>query len=146
LGFRGFRCDAAYQVPPEVWRAIISEGRQAAPGLTFFAETLGHTPDQVSTLAGAGFDYIFNSAKWWDFRADWLLDQYDRFRRIAPSIAFPESHDTQRLTAEASAEGHEQIEARLRFQLLFSACFSSGVMMPVGFEYGFRKKLDAVHT
>jgi starch synthase (maltosyl-transferring) len=145
LGFEGFRCDAAYQVPVEVWRPIISEGRQAAPGLSFCAETLGCTPDQVAALAGAGFDYIFNSAKWWDFRAGWLLDQYERFRRIAPSIAFPESHDTQRLAAEVGADGH-QLEARLKFQLLFSACFSAGVMMPVGFEYGFRKKLDVVHT
>src|SRR5207244_12791589 len=118
-------------------------------GTTCSAATSGCTPAQVSALAGAGFDYIFNSAKWWDFRAGWLLDQYERLRRIAPSIAFPESHDTQRLAAEVGADGHDQvaarqIEARLKFQLLFSACFSAGVMMPVGFEYGFRQKLDVV--
>jgi starch synthase (maltosyl-transferring) len=146
LGFRGFRCDAAYQVPAEAWRPIIAAGRRAAPGLTFFAETLGCTPEQVSALAGAGFDYIFNSAKWWDFRASWLLEQYDRFRRLAPSIAFPESHDTERLAAQVGAEGHDRIEPWLKFQLLFSACFSAGMMMPVGFEYGFRRKLDVVHT
>ncbi len=146
VGFAGFRCDAAYQVPVEVWRPIIDAGRQAAPGLVFFAETLGCTPEQVSALAGAGFDYIFNSAKWWDFRAGWLLDQYDRYRRLAPSIAFPESHDTQRLAAEVGADRQDGVEARLKFQLLFSACFSTGVMMPVGFEYGFRGKLDVVRT
>jgi starch synthase (maltosyl-transferring) len=146
LGFHGFRCDAAYQVPAEAWRPLIAAGRQAVPGLTFFAETLGCTPDQVSALAAAGFDYIFNSAKWWDFRAGWLLEQYGRFRHLAPSIAFPESHDTTRLAAEVGAEGQDRIEARLKFQLLFSACFSTGVMMPVGFEHGFRRKLDVVRT
>jgi starch synthase (maltosyl-transferring) len=144
LGFDGFRCDAAYQVPADVWRNIISAARQTAPHLRFFAETLGCTTGQVIALADAGFDYIFNSAKWWDFRAPWLLDQYDRFRLIAPSIAFPESHDTARLAAEV--ENDAQLAASLKFHLLFAACFSSGVMMPMGYEYGFRRRLDVVRT
>jgi starch synthase (maltosyl-transferring) len=144
LGFAGFRCDAAYQVPAEVWQSIIAAARQTSPGLLFFAETLGCTTDQVVALAGAGFDYIFNSAKWWDFRASWLLDQYEQFRLIAPSIAFPESHDTDRLAAEV--EGPAQRAASLKFHLLFAACFSSGVMMPMGYEYGFRRRLDVVRT
>ncbi len=146
LGFDGFRCDAAYQVPAEVWRRIIGSARQAAPTLLFFAETLGCTVDQVTALAGAGFDYIFNSAKWWDFRAGWLLDQYEKFRLIAPSIAFPESHDTERLAAEMEGAGEALLGARLKFHLLFTACFSTGVMVPMGYEYGFRRKLDVVHT
>ena len=144
LGFDGFRCDAAYQVPAGVWRSIISAARQTAPDLRFFAETLGCTADQVVALADAGFDYIFNSAKWWDFRAPWLLDQYERFRLIAPSIAFPESHDTERLAAEVSSQA--QLTASLKFHLLFAACFSTGLMVPMGYEYGFRRRLDVVRT
>jgi len=34
----------------------------------------------------------------------------------------------------------------LRQRYLFTALFSSGVMMPMGFEYGFRKRLDVVTT
>jgi starch synthase (maltosyl-transferring) len=144
LGFGGFRCDAAYQVPADVWRSIVSAARQTTPDLRFFAETLGCTTDQVVALANAGFDYIFNSAKWWDFRAPWLLDQYERFRLIAPSIAFPESHDTERLAAEV--ETPAQLTASLKFHLLFATCFSSGVMMTMGYEYGFRRRLDVVRT
>ena len=144
LGFDGFRCDAAYQVPAEAWRQIITAARQTAPDLRFFAETLGCTTEQVTALAEAGFDYIFNSAKWWDFRAPWLLDQYEMFRLIAPSIAFPESHDTERLAAEV--ESPAQLAASLKFHLLFAACFSSGVMMTMGYEYGFRRRLDVVRT
>lgn len=146
LGFSGFRCDAAYQVPAEVWRQIIDAARQAAPNLTFFAETLGCTTEQVDALAGAGFDYIFNSAKWWDFHAPWLLDQYEQFRLIAPSIAFPESHDTERLAAEAATDDAARLIARLKFHFMFAACFSSGVMMPMGYEYAFRRKLDVIRT
>jgi starch synthase (maltosyl-transferring) len=144
LGFGGFRCDAAYQVPAGVWRSIISAARQSHPDLRFFAETLGCTTDQVTALADAGFDYIFNSAKWWDFRAPWLLDQYEKFRLIAPSIAFPESHDTERLAAEVSSQA--QLTASLKFHLLFAASFSAGLMVPMGYEYGFRRRLDVVRT
>ncbi|HEY0522146.1 MAG TPA: alpha-amylase family glycosyl hydrolase, partial [Stellaceae bacterium] len=47
LGFTGFRCDAAYQVPGEAWRALIEAGRAVRPDLVFCAETLGAQPDQV---------------------------------------------------------------------------------------------------
>ncbi|TCJ20766.1 alpha-amylase [Rubrobacter taiwanensis] len=139
LGFHGFRCDAAYQVPAEVWAAVISAAREVDPGARFFAETLGCTLEQVAALSAAGFDYLFNSSKWWDFREGWLLEQYESFRRIAPSVSFPESHDTERVGAEAN-----ETVARLRY--LFAAFFSTGVMMPVGYEFGFCRRLDVVRT
>jgi starch synthase (maltosyl-transferring) len=141
LGFRGFRCDAAYQVPGTVWAAIIRAAREKAPGTQFFAETLGAQGDQIEQLRSAGFDYIFNSAKWWDFRADWLLDQYEQFRHLAPSIAFPESHDTGRVAADSAGD-----EKASRFWYLFAAVFSTGVMMPIGYELGFRRPLHVVET
>jgi starch synthase (maltosyl-transferring) len=141
LGFRGFRCDAAYQLPGEVWQTLIERARGSAPETRFFAETLGAPPDDIEQLRPAGFDYLFNSAKWWDFRADWLLDQYETFRDLAPSIAFPESHDTVRLAEEADGNSRES-----RFRYLFAAVFSTGVMMPIGYELGFRRGLHVVET
>ncbi|HYD31741.1 MAG TPA: maltotransferase domain-containing protein [Azospirillaceae bacterium] len=146
LGVRGFRCDAAYQVPAEVWRALITAARDVNPEVKFFAETLGCTIEQVEALRGAGFDFLFNSAKWWDFEADWLLDQYNRYRTIAPSISFPESHDTDRLAAEVGSQDTQRLAAHMKMRYLFSACFSTGVMVPVGYEYGFTRKLDVVKT
>ena len=149
LGFRGFRGDAAYKVPAVVWREAIAAGRDARPDTLFFAETLGCRPDEVTALHEAGFDYIFNSAKWWDFRAPWLLEQYETFRHIAPSIAFPESHDTERLAVELERGGVSDpalIEAAYRQRYLFAAAFSTGVMMPIGYEFGFRHRLDVVGT
>lgn len=139
LGFHGFRCDAAYKVPGAAWAEIIGSARAEFPQTHFFAETLGARLEEVAQLHAAGFDFFFNSAKWWDFHADWLLEQYERFRHIAPSVAFPESHDTERLAAET---GGSEIQSRVRY--LFAAFFSAGVMMPIGYEFGFRRKLHVV--
>jgi starch synthase (maltosyl-transferring) len=150
-GIRGFRCDAAYLVPPQIWSRLIALARARRHDATFFAESLGCRLEQVSALRSAGFDYLFNSARWWDFRSPWLLEQYNSFRAIAPSIAFPESHDTERLATELGQAGYNRddpllIERAYRMRYMFSAVFSTGVMIPVGFEYGFRGRLNVVHT
>ena len=141
LGFRGFRCDAAYQLPNRVWSQLITRIRRTHPEVCFVAETLGCTPQQTRATAGAGFDAIFNSSKWWDFHGDWLLEQYALTREAVPSISFPESHDTERLFSESSGNQHA-----MRQRYLFAALFASGVMIPIGFEYGFRSRLDVVNT
>ncbi len=149
LGVRGFRCDAAYKVPEVVWRGVIDAGHRQNKDTVFIAENLGGLLEEVEALRGAGFDYLFNSAKWWDFKADWLLEQYEIFRGIAPSIAFPETHDTPRLVEELESQGIKaasDLERRCRQAYLFSAVFSAGVMIPMGYEYGFRRTLHVVKT
>ena len=141
LGFRGLRCDAAYQLPSEFWRELIEKSRAKHPDLVFVAETLGCSPKQTKTTASAGFDAIYNSAKWWDFGGDWLLEQYNLTRKVVGSISFPESHDTERLFAEM----HDNVNA-LRQRYLFTALFASHIMMPMGYEYGFRRRLHVVNT
>ncbi|NCA68759.1 MAG: alpha-amylase [Sphingobacteriia bacterium] len=141
LGFSGFRCDAAYQLPPRVWQALIKRIRHAHPDVIFVAETLGCSPQQTAQTAAAGFDAIFNSAKWWDFESPWLLEQYELTRQVAPSIAFPESHDTARLFAETNGNSNVQKQ-----RYVFTALFCAGVMMPIGYEFGFRKPLHVVET
>jgi starch synthase (maltosyl-transferring) len=141
LGCDGYRCDAAYQIPVRLWQRLIFETHKQRPDLVFIAETLGCTADQTRETATGGFHYVFNSSKWWDYRADWLLEQYNLTREIVPSIGFPESHDTERLFA---AEHHN--EAAMKQKLLFTFLFATGAMMPIGFEYGFVKPLHVVNT
>jgi starch synthase (maltosyl-transferring) len=141
LGFQGFRCDAAYKVPAELWAYLIREAKKVDPDTVFFAETLGAPVDAVRSLKSAGFDYFFNSSKWWDFGAPWALRQHEEFGAIAPSIAFPESHDTPRLAEETG--GRERVQ---RQRYAFAAFFSAGVMMPIGYEFGFRRQVDVVKT
>ena len=141
LGFSGFRCDAAYMVPPELWRRLIEHARQIDTGVVFFAETLGAPLGDVMALREAGFDYFFNSSKWWDFREAWALEQHEALRTIAPSISFPETHDTTRLAADTGGD-----EAVQRQRYAFAAAFSAGVMMPIGYEFGFRRRMNVVET
>jgi len=141
LGFRGFRCDAAYQIPSGFWKRLINEAKAISPDVIFVAETLGCTPEQTQKTASAGFDYIFNSSKWWDFHSPWLIEQYNLTRKIVASIGFPESHDTERLYKELNGNVNG-----LKQRYLFTALFSSGVMIPMGYEFGFRKKLHVVKT
>ncbi len=149
LGIRGFRCDAAYKVPKLVWRKLIQAGRKVSADAVFAAENLGGMLEEVEALRSSGFDYMFNSSKWWDFRQSWLLQQYEQFRSIAASVSFPETHDTPRLAADLAGQGvtaAKDVERRYRQAYLFAAVFSSGVMIPVGYEYGFRKSLHVVET
>jgi len=141
LGFDGFRCDSAYQVPADFWHRFIGEVKSRRRDIVFIAETLGCTADRTLETARAGFDYIFNSAKWWDFNEPWLIEQYHLTREVSPSIAFAESHDTERLADELDGN-----VAGLKQRYLFTALFSAGVLMPVGFEFGFRKRLHVVQS
>jgi starch synthase (maltosyl-transferring) len=141
LGFMGFRADAAYKIPGEFWGRLIGEAKNLEHRAQFFAETLGCRLDECSQLSSSGFDFLYNSSKWWDFQEPWCLEQYNTFRHLAPSVSFPESHDTERLAAESG--GAPEV-ARQRY--LFAAYFSTGVMMPMGYEYGFKKRLNVVQT
>ncbi|HZE21882.1 MAG TPA: alpha-amylase, partial [Desulfobaccales bacterium] len=141
LGFMGFRADAAYKIPGDFWGRLIGEAKNLEPRAQFFAETLGCRLEELSQLSNSGFDFLYNSSKWWDFQEDWCLEQYNRFRSLAPSISFPETHDTERLAKES---GGSMEVARQRY--LFAAYFSTGVMLPIGYEYGFKKRLNVVET
>lgn len=140
LGFEGFRCDAAYKVPAELWRYLVDVAQRVRPDVRFFAETLGCTLQEAHALRGSGLHFFLNSSKWWDFRAPWCLEQHTEFEDI-PSISFPESHDTERLAAESGGN-----EALQRQRYAFAAIFSTGLMLPIGYEFGFRKRLDVVST
>jgi starch synthase (maltosyl-transferring) len=141
LGFTGFRCDAAYQVPRHFWHRLIHDVKSRRPQAVFVGETLGCTADQTKETARAGFAYVFNSSKYWNFYDWWLIEQYNLVRERTASISFPESHDTPRLAAEL----HGNVNG-LKQRYLFAALFSTGIMMPIGFEYAFRKPLHVIHT
>jgi starch synthase (maltosyl-transferring) len=141
VGFGGFRCDAAYQVTDALWRELIGRVKGQYPDTTFYAETLGCVIEDVVKLAQAGFDYTFNSSKYWDFEEDWCLRQYRENSPWAPSVSFAESHDTERLFKELQGDVQG-----IKQRYLFSALFSTGVMMPMGFEFGFSRKPHVVET
>lgn len=140
-GLRGFRCDAAYQVPMDLWQMLIKRSKEKHPEATFFAESLGCPMEDTINLAKSGFDFVFNSGKWWNYRDDWFLGQLGQLKNNAKSICFPESHDTERLPTEWNGDVN-----RVKQHYLFTSLITTGTMITLGFEYGFRKKPHVVHT
>ena len=141
LGIRGFRCDAAYHVPGELWRFLIPRVKEQYPDAIFLAETLGCQPYQVIETAETGFDYIINSFTWWNYRDEWFLQQYREWAGKYSSLTFPENHDTVRC-AEA-VHGDKNL-ALMKYAL--GAYFCSSISTTCGFEYGFRRKIDVVQA
>lgn len=134
-----YRCDAAYQVPSELWDHLISRAKKRNKNTRFLAETLGCRLEEIEALADAGFDYLFNSSKWWNFDEPWAIEQHEANGQIAPSFSFPESHDTERLASETNGKLSEH-----KARYLFAALFSEGLLMPMGYEYGARNRMDVV--
>jgi starch synthase (maltosyl-transferring) len=142
LGFDGFRCDAAYKLPAALWTRLIQAARRRKPHVWFLAETLGARLEQVEALRDCGLDAFMNSSKYWAFDAPWCLEQqYDNVHSGIVSVSFPESHDTPRLWAET--QGRVQVQKQ---RYAFAAAFASGVLMPIGFEFGFARALHVVET
>jgi starch synthase (maltosyl-transferring) len=128
LGVRGFVVRAAHRLGPDVCRRVLADAH-SVPDTLVVAETLGAGARETEALAGLGFDFTFNSARWWDLRADWLFDESERLRRIAPSIAFCERHETGKGSGDEA-----ELRRFLELRLLLAASFSTGWMMPAGTE------------
>ena len=140
LGVDGYRADAAYQVPQDFWNFIIKKAKDINSKTLFLAESLGGRPEDSKNLSKAGFDFLFNSGKWWDFQAPWFVDQYNALTP-AKSICFAESHDTIRIAQESQGD-----IGFLKQRLGFTGLISASWMIITGTEYGWLKKTDVIQT
>ncbi|MCE9649791.1 MAG: DUF3416 domain-containing protein [Parvibaculum sp.] len=138
LGVDGFCCQRPDAVPPSVWRELVALARECDPSCRFLAWTPGLPRARLKGLRGCGFDAVFSSARWWDFRSDWLLDEIAASRAIAPAIAFPLAPHERR-PPNASPE---MLQASYRRALWLAAFTGDGLLIPMGFEHG----LDAGAT
>ncbi|OCZ61648.1 alpha-amlyase [Achromobacter xylosoxidans] len=79
------------QPPPhldaQTWRSLFAPARQADPALRCLAWTPGLAPAALARLRDAGFDGVFSSLPWWDYRSPWLAEELQRLREVAPVIA-----------------------------------------------------------
>lgn len=141
LGFRGFRCDAADQVSLAFWVWLIREIKKTESDILFIGEAYLCSTNTRIGLAYAGFDYVYNSSKWWDYRSDWLIHEYNSTCRYFPSISFPDNHDTCRLMEEI---GHDTRGFLQR--IYFSAFWSQGFQITAGTEFGATKQLNCITT
>ncbi len=139
LGFRGFRCDAAYKVPSQLWKYLIDHAKSKDSSVIFFAESLGCSLEDSISLGESGFDYLASSAKWWDYSSPWFVEQYEATRHVTKSITFVENHDTIR----AITEYNGNID-RVKQAMMFTALVGNAWVMTSGFEYGARNRCNVV--
>jgi len=136
-GIGGFRFDSPHHVPTALWRQLRDAVRAAHPNVRFLAATPGLARSDLSGLDGAGFDSVFSSVRWWDYRASWMVEEHAALARIGGPIAFPEAPYGTRLAAELS-DPHDSgvVERAYRRALFTASAVGTGWMMPMGFEYG----------
>ena len=143
-GVDGFRCDAGYKVPINVWRYIVARVRDVYPDTTFLLEGLGGQWDTVKALLTRGnLDWAYSE----------LFQNYDRtqIESYLPGcldvsttrgrlVHFAETHDNNRLAATSDTY------ARMRTALaaLFSDAGAFGITN--GVEWFATEKIDVHNT
>jgi starch synthase (maltosyl-transferring) len=139
LGVTGFRCLAPQNVPQALWRSIVE---RAEPNCTFLAWTPGLQPEIVRDLVDVGFAFSFASTPWWDFRAGWLVEEYESRRLSLPAIGLVEDPAGPRFADRLDARDPAQRRRAARRQVAVTAVTGAGYLLPIGFELGARRPLD----
>lgn len=141
LGVAGFVCRGPSLVPVAVWQSLIAPLRERHACCHFLAWMPGVAAERLAEFAQCGFDAVFSSGAWWDFRADWWAQEQDRLRIVAPPIAFPEDPFGARLARQLHLNDPDSTHRAALRALRFAAATGNGWLMPMGFEYGLRESL-----
>ncbi|RWX77204.1 DUF3416 domain-containing protein [Neorhizobium lilium] len=143
LGIAGFRCLGIGRLAPEAWQDLILATRASSPDISFLAWTPGTSFEDRKALVGAGFDGSFSSLAWWNLEERWIMDEYQIQREIGYQVAFPEAPFGKRLGH--GTDSCEVLQRKAVRALKLASTFASGLMVPMGFEYGTALPLDPLH-
>ncbi|WP_117190761.1 alpha-1,4-glucan--maltose-1-phosphate maltosyltransferase [Rhizobium terrae] len=143
LGIAGFRCLGIGRIAPEAWYNLIVSTRKSAPETTFLAWTPGSAFEDRKGLQGAGFDGSFSSFAWWNLEERWIMDEYQIQRELGYQITFPEAPFGKRMAH--GTDGTQVLQRKAIRALKLASTFASGLMIPMGFEYGAAVPLDPLH-
>jgi starch synthase (maltosyl-transferring) len=135
-GVSGFRCLGIARISPAIWQGLISHVKTHYGSVDFLAWTPGCTPEQLTAIQPCGFDAVFSSDAWWDYRAGWLAEENARLRRIARIIAAPEDPAGPRLLRALHAEDAVLAQRAYRRALQTAGATGDGMMIVRGFEFG----------
>ncbi|HTH74622.1 MAG TPA: maltotransferase domain-containing protein [Trinickia sp.] len=146
-GVAGFRFDSPHHVPVDIWHELRAalRARQGQEEVRMLASTPGLARSDLARLAPVGFDSVFSSVRWWNFRDDWIAGEHAALSRVGAPIAFPEAPYGPRLVSElAYASDAAVAERAYRRAIATSAALGAGWLVPMGFEYGIAEPLS--HT
>jgi starch synthase (maltosyl-transferring) len=143
-GAAGFRLLELALVPSDFVANLIEGVKSEYPSCLFLGWTPGLDWARHIELEDAGLDAVFASTPWWDGRAPWFIEEYNRVRRIAPRvIGVAEAPFEERLALRLARSGQSDLRAGYVRALRIAAATGDGLFVPIGFEFGTRRRMDA---
>ena len=104
-GVDGFRCDAGYMIPGEIWTYIAARVREEYPDTVFLLEGLGGKVEVTEALlTDSNLDWAYSELFQTEDRGamEWYLPRaIPLAERCGPLIHFAETHDNNRLAARS---------------------------------------------
>lgn len=140
-GVAGFRVIEPQGVSRDALRRVVARVAARHARCCFMAWAPGATPQQWSDLSDCGFDGVFSSLPWWDLRAGWFVEEFERLAAVAPVLHPVEAPFGTRLAAHTPAN---EVEADACRMLQAAALLGAGLMVPMGFEFGVRTPMPAI--
>ena len=142
-GAAGFRLLGIADVPPRFIRSVIDGVRQERGSCVFAGWTPGVVWSLFSELEQTGLHAVFASTSWWDGRASWFIEEHNALRRVAPQIiGLAEAPFEERLAARSASTQPEALRAMYVRSLRIAAATGQGLLVPMGFEFGTRRRMD----
>ena len=126
-GIGGWRFLGAQRLPAAAWSSILEPVRSRNPAVKATAWTPGVSAEGVIGLRNAGFDAVYASLPWWDFRAPWLLEEHARLSTVGSVIAPVE--DPQRVRPDQPTVREDACRV-----LWTAVAIGDGLLVPAGFE------------
>jgi starch synthase (maltosyl-transferring) len=125
-GIGGWRFLGAQRLPAHAWSAMLEPVRARHPDVKATVWTPGVNVEAVHALRPVGFDAVYASLPWWDFRAPWLLEEQARLSTLGAVIA--PVQDPQ------AAAGHSVSREDACRALWTAVAIGDGVLVPASFE------------
>jgi predicted glycogen debranching enzyme len=139
-GVDGFRCDAGYMIPADMWTYIVARVREEYPDTVFLLEGLGGKVEVTeSLLSDANLDWAYSELFQTEDRGamEWYLPRaIPLAERCGPLIHFAETHDNARLAAR------NETYSRMRVALSALLSHQGAFGIANGVEWFATEKID----
>ncbi len=139
-GADGFRCDAGYKVPAEVWRYISARVRRNYPDTVFMLEGLGGEISVTESLVlDNGLDWAYSEIFQTEDRSAferYLPSALRMSFEIGPLVNFAETHDNNRMAAKSRS--YASMRTALAALIAHQGCFG----VTNGVEWFAAEKID----
>jgi len=139
-GIDGFRLDAGYKIPLEVWRYIIARVREEFPNTLFLLEGLGGPWETTEKLLTAGQMNWAYSELFQNYSRGQIVDYLRYAQRISTTkgtmVHYAETHDNDRLANKG------KVYALMRLYVCGFTSFSGAWGFTNGVEWLATEKID----